>query len=145
MYLPYGWPPRFPWKGAQISCRAEGPGSPAEPTWDPELVSPPGSSTALVLLPVFAGPTALAVALVAPHAGPVFPKLRLGRNGRSASQSAAAGLRVYPSTGRSRVRRHRSMACLDHRFSSRRIEQQLIQSSLPRRIAPGRKEVGCWP
>lgn len=68
----YGYPPvyRPPWKGAQYGRPAEGPGALANPgkrlgafalDW-------------LILLPVFLIITTVAILIVAPHAGPIFPK-----------------------------------------------------------------------
>ena len=73
-YAPAGWG-RPPWKGAQLGRPAQGPGALADPArrlgarlldW-------------LVLLPVVAALVALAVVLVAPHAGPMFPTAPDGR------------------------------------------------------------------
>jgi uncharacterized RDD family membrane protein YckC len=66
-----GWWAKPPWKGAQLGRPSQGPGSLADPArrLGARLLD------ALVLLPVAAGLVALAVALVAPHAGPLFPKI----------------------------------------------------------------------
>jgi uncharacterized RDD family membrane protein YckC len=63
---PWGAPS---WKGAELGRPAEGPGSLAEPgrRLGARLLD------ALVMIPVLALLVALAVALVAPHAGPLFP------------------------------------------------------------------------
>jgi uncharacterized RDD family membrane protein YckC len=67
----YGWSPMPSWKGARIGRPPTGPGS----------LASPGQRLAarvldgLLLLPVLGGMTALAVVLVAPHAGPIFPRI----------------------------------------------------------------------
>ena len=71
MYTPYGWPPKSPWKGAQIGRPPSGPGSLA----DPGRRLAARLLDGLLLLPLLAGLTALAVVLVAPHAGPMFPRV----------------------------------------------------------------------
>lgn len=68
----YGWQAQRPWKGARIGRPAEGPGALANP--GRRLGA--RALDALILLPVFAGLAALAVMLVAPHAGPMFPKIQ---------------------------------------------------------------------
>lgn len=69
---PYGWRGwQRPWKGASIGRPAGGPGSLASP--GRRLGA--RALDALVLLPVFAGLVVLAVLLVAPHAGPIFPSV----------------------------------------------------------------------
>jgi uncharacterized RDD family membrane protein YckC len=71
----YGWGAP-PWKGARYGRPALGPGSLAEP----------GSRLAarlldgLIFLPAFILVAALALALVAPHAGPMFPKENVDPN-----------------------------------------------------------------
>jgi uncharacterized RDD family membrane protein YckC len=75
-YPPYGWQAKSPWKGAQIGRPQIGPGSLA----DPGRRLAARVLDGLVLLPVFAGLTALAVVLVAPHAGPMFPKVTYDPN-----------------------------------------------------------------
>lgn len=72
---PYGryWPQlQRPWKGARIGRPAQGPGALASP--GRRLGA--RALDALILLPVFAGLAVLAVVLVAPHAGPMFPKVQ---------------------------------------------------------------------
>ena len=75
-WQPSGWPPAGaapwgapPWKGAGLGRPAGGPGALADPgrRLGARLLD------ALVMLPVFAALAAVAVALVAPHAGPIFP------------------------------------------------------------------------
>ena len=71
---PVGWG-RPPWKGAQLGLPASGPGALADPArrLGARLLD------GLVLLPVVAALVALAVVLVAPHAGPMFPTAPDGR------------------------------------------------------------------
>ena len=71
MYPPYGWPPTSGWKGAQIGRPPSGPGSLA----DPGRRLAARLLDGLVILPVLAALTVLAVVLVAPHAGPIFPRV----------------------------------------------------------------------
>jgi uncharacterized RDD family membrane protein YckC len=59
------------WKGAQLGLPKESPGSLANP--GRRLAA--RALDALVLLPIFAAICALAIGLVAPHAGPMFPAL----------------------------------------------------------------------
>jgi uncharacterized RDD family membrane protein YckC len=63
-----GWGP--PWKGAQLGRPAVGPGSLADPgrRLGARLLD------GIVLIPVFIVLAAIAVAVIAPHAGPMFPK-----------------------------------------------------------------------
>jgi len=64
------WPPSPPWKGAQFG----------RPRYGPGALATPGrrlgarALDALVLLPVLALFVVIAVILVAPHAGPLFPR-----------------------------------------------------------------------
>jgi uncharacterized RDD family membrane protein YckC len=62
-----GWAPT--WKGAQLGRPAQGPGALA----DPGRRLAARLLDGLVLLPVLAVLIAAAIALVAPHAGPIFP------------------------------------------------------------------------
>jgi uncharacterized RDD family membrane protein YckC len=75
----YGTPPvwRYAWKGAQYGRPAFGPGA---------LASPGARLGAvcldfLVLVPVFLLIAGVAIAIVAPHAGPIFPKTTVCDNG----------------------------------------------------------------
>ncbi|MDE3087144.1 MAG: RDD family protein [Acidobacteriota bacterium] len=73
-YAPVGWG-KPPWKGAMLGLPAQGPGALADPgrRLGARLLD------GLVLLPVVAALVALAVLLVAPHAGPMFPRTPDGR------------------------------------------------------------------
>ena len=65
----WAWPPPS-WKGSQLGLPPSGPGSLANP-WrrlGARLLD------GLVLLPVYAVITGVAIALVAPHVGPIFPR-----------------------------------------------------------------------
>ena len=70
----YLWPGRPLWKGAQYGRPPHGPGALANQgrRLGARLLD------ALVLLPVFLGLAAIAIAIVAPHAGPIFPKTNPG-------------------------------------------------------------------
>ena len=68
-FPPYGWRPPTPWKGAFIGRPPAGPGALA----DPGRRLAARVLDALVLLPILAGLVTLAVVLVLPHAGPIFP------------------------------------------------------------------------
>jgi hypothetical protein len=73
----YGYPVgRPPWKGAQYGRPSHGPGSLANQgrRLGARLLD------ALVLLPVLAVFTAITIALIAPHIGPVFPKVNNNPN-----------------------------------------------------------------
>jgi uncharacterized RDD family membrane protein YckC len=85
----YGAPPgwRAPWKGAQYGRPAFGPGA---------LASPGARLGAvcldfLVLVPVFLLIAGVALAIVAPHAGPIFPKATLCDNGTGYNGSGYNG------------------------------------------------------
>ncbi len=71
---PYGMDPRWvqaPWKGAKLGRPQYGPGALADPgrRLAAQLLD------GLVFIPVFAAFIAMAVVLVAPHAGPIFPRV----------------------------------------------------------------------
>jgi uncharacterized RDD family membrane protein YckC len=67
---PGAWvPARPPWKGAELGRPAQGPGSLANPGRRLGARALDG----LLLIPVYAVLAAVAVAIVAPHAGPIFP------------------------------------------------------------------------
>lgn len=70
---PYGYGPSYqpPWKGAQYGRPPEGPGALANP--GRRLVA--RFLDGLVILPVFVVLGGIAIALVAPHIGPWFPKV----------------------------------------------------------------------
>jgi uncharacterized RDD family membrane protein YckC len=72
--VPVGWATP-PWKGARLGLPAQGSGALADPArrLGARLLD------GLLLLPVVAGLVALAVVLVAPHAGPIFPRVARGR------------------------------------------------------------------
>ncbi len=73
-YGTQGWWAKPPWKGAALGRPAQGPGALADPArrLGARLLD------GLVFLPVDAAMVALAVVLVAPHAGPIFPKVPAG-------------------------------------------------------------------
>jgi uncharacterized RDD family membrane protein YckC len=73
-YAPWGRPP---WKGAQLGRPPNGPGALAEPArrLGARLLD------ALVLLPVLGILVAIAVVLIAPHAGPIFPRVHPNASG----------------------------------------------------------------
>ena len=71
------WPPSPPWKGAQFGRPRNGPGALATP--GRRLGA--RALDALVLMPVFALLVVIAIILVAPHAGPLFPRNDTNQNG----------------------------------------------------------------
>jgi uncharacterized RDD family membrane protein YckC len=74
-YGSQGWWSKPSWKGAQLGRPAQGPGALADPgrRLGARLLD------GLVLLPIVVGLVALAVALVAPRAGPIFPRVTPGQ------------------------------------------------------------------
>jgi uncharacterized RDD family membrane protein YckC len=75
----YGYPVgRPPWKGAQYGRPATGPGALANPgrRLGARLLD------GLVLLPVLIAFSAITIALVAPHVGPIFPRVSKNPNAR---------------------------------------------------------------
>jgi uncharacterized RDD family membrane protein YckC len=84
----YGWSPMPSWKGARIGRPHRGPGSLASPGRRLAARMLDG----LVLLPVFAGLITLAVVLVAPHAGPILPRINTNTNTNETVSSPTPGL-----------------------------------------------------
>lgn len=75
----YGYPVgRPPWKGAQYGRPASGPGALANPGRRLGARVLDG----LVLLPVLIAFSAITIALIAPHVGPIFPKISNNPNAR---------------------------------------------------------------
>jgi len=72
----YPWPPPPPWKGAQFGRPRSGPGALA--TQGRRLGA--RALDALVLFPVLALFIVIAIILVAPHAGPIFPRVNTNSN-----------------------------------------------------------------
>jgi len=72
----YVWPARYPWKGAQFGRPPSGPGALANP--GRRLGA--RALDVLVLLPILALFIVIAVLLVAPHAGPIFPRVQTDSN-----------------------------------------------------------------
>ena len=70
------WPPSSPWKGARFGRPPSGPGSLA----DPGRRLAARLLDGLVFLPVFLACAVVALVLVAPHAGPIFPRQNLDPN-----------------------------------------------------------------
>lgn len=75
-YVANPWWIQPPWKGAKLGRPQYGPDALADPArrLGARLLD------GLIFLPVFAGFIALAVALVAPHAGPIFPRVPANPN-----------------------------------------------------------------
>jgi uncharacterized RDD family membrane protein YckC len=83
---PWGVPP---WKGAELGRPPYGPGSLADPgrRLGARLLD------GLIMIPVFAALVAIAVAVVAPHAGPIFPNV--DNNGPNAPAPTPGILWIY--------------------------------------------------
>ena len=70
------WPPSSPWKGARFGRPPSGPGSLA----DPGRRLAARLLDGLVFLPVFLACAVVALVLVAPHVGPIFPRQNVDPN-----------------------------------------------------------------